>query len=94
MADDRATRLSVQLVRKVRQFYCRPPAVGAETAATLTRTRYRDEDEIAWQLTVPMQNGSTERFCSKQPAHEVSTAKEWRFESRPDNSTLISIGRR
>lgn len=76
MAEDRPTRLSAQLVRRIK----RDTAFGfdfvldAEAKATISRLRWKDdEQDYAWELKVPCKDGTSKEFRSKIPASELVT---------------------
>lgn len=77
MAEDRSTRLSQQLVKRIR----RDTDLGgqfstlAEEGATLERIRWREIGDVAWVLKVPLRDGSTMEFHSKWPASDLVRGK-------------------
>lgn len=76
MAEDRPTRLSRQLTQKIRRSH--PDLsipIRSDNEAVLIRTRFREGEDFAWDLQVPMADGRTLKFTSKAPASDLLKAK-------------------
>lgn len=93
MAEDRATRLSRVLTRRLRKLgVCSGLTADAETTATIVRTRYKDEDAYAWRMKVKKSDGGEIDVMSVAPANEVVSAKDWTLKITGDE-VVIKLAR-
>lgn len=72
MAEDRVTRLSRQLAKKVRRECPELQlSVSGDNVAFIERTRFRSESDEAFALTIPRPGDRPLVFFSKTPASDL-----------------------
>ncbi len=75
MSEDRPTRLSVQLARKIRRDCPELKLlVAGDNLAVIQRIRFRSDDDEAWLLSVEVMGKKVE-FSSSYPASELVKKK-------------------